>query len=268
MWAQVQVQTQQAQEEKSDAMNTLSKFAIIAILVGIIICFYQVMILAVTTPIPEEGETEFVEQPFVEPSKEPVPPATPKAKVITPKRIPHIEEEEVEIMEQPLVEPSVATVLSTIQNAKVIIPKHIPQAAKEALNRTTQRRPVPSEQPVYDRNVPSEQPVYEDIPTGDDADLDFYETIIRYNIFQPLGWRPRPTAPQYELIGTLVSADSANTQAFILDRSANRTHTVQVGDKIDDDVLVEDIQEKRVILQKKGDKTIILDGGHLQFSNF
>ena len=52
MSAQVQVQTQQAQEEKSDAMNTLSKFAIIAILVGIIICFYQVMILAVTTPIP------------------------------------------------------------------------------------------------------------------------------------------------------------------------------------------------------------------------
>ena len=49
---------------------------------------------------------------------------------------------------------------------------------------------------------------------------------------------------------------------------ANRLHTVQVGDKIDDDVLVEDIQEKRVILQKKGDKTIILDGGHLQFSNF
>ena len=257
VWAQVPVQTQQAQEEKSDAMNTLSKFAIIAILVGIIICFYQVMILAVTTPIPVEDDELEITQPLINTTKEQVPPVPRTVNVMKLRHIPQTEKKEVKMKKPPILAPAEQTIATATQNAGMIIPKHIPQAAKEALNRTTQRRPVPSEQLVY-----------EAYPTGDDADLDFYETIIRYNIFQPLGWRPRPTAPQYELIGTLVAADSANTQAFILDRSANRTHTVQVGDKIDDDVLVEDIQEKRVILRKEGDNAIILDGGHLQFSNF
>ena len=257
VWAQVPVQTQQAQEEKSDAMNTLSKFAIIAILVGIIICFYQVMILAVTTPIPVEDDELEITQPLINTTKEQVPPVPRTVNVMKLRHIPQTEKKEVKMKKPPILAPAEQTIATATQNAGMIIPKHIPQAAKEALNRTTQRRPVPSEQLVY-----------EAYPTGDDADLDFYETIIRYNIFQPLGWRPSRTAPQYKLIGTLVFADSANTQAFIIDRSANRTHTVRVGDKIGDDVLVKDIQEKRVILQKKGDKTIILDGGHLQFSNF
>ena len=249
-------------------MNTLSKIAILIILVGIIICFYQVMILAVTTPIPIEDDELEITQPLINTTKEQVPPVPRTVNVMKLRHIPQTEKKEVKMKKPPILAPAEQTIATATQNAGMIIPKHIPQAAKEMLNRTTQRRPIPSEQPVYDRNVPSEQPVYEDIPIGDDADLDFYQTIIKYNIFQPLGWRPRRTAPQYELIGTLVAANSANTKAFIIDRSTNRLHTVQVGDKIGDDVLVKDIQEKRVILQKKGDKTIILDGGHLQFSNF
>ena len=238
-------------------MNTLSKIAILIILVGIIICFYQVMILAVTTPIPVEDDELEITQPLINTTKEQVPPVPRTVNVMKLRHIPQTEKKEVKMKKPPILAPAEQTIATATQNAGMIIPKHIPQAAKEMLNRTTQRRPVPSEQPVY-----------EAYPTGDDADLDFYETIIRYNIFQPLGWRPRRTAPQYELIGTLVSANSANTEAFILDRSTNRLHTVQVGDKIDDDMLVEDIQEKRVILRKEGDNAIILDGGHLQFSNF
>ena len=41
-------------------MQTLLKIAVIVILVGIIICFYQVMIPAVTTPIPIDSDVDLV----------------------------------------------------------------------------------------------------------------------------------------------------------------------------------------------------------------
>ncbi len=91
----------------------------------------------------------------------------------------------------------------------------------------------------------------------------FYQLIIDTNIFRPLGWQPPRKQPDYTLIGTAVSQNTADSKAFILERRSNRLHTVKVGDTLDD-VRVKEIQSKRVTLHEAG-KDIVLHGGRLQF---
>ncbi len=91
----------------------------------------------------------------------------------------------------------------------------------------------------------------------------FYQTIIDNNIFHPLGWQPPRKQPDYTLIGTTVSQNSADSKAFILERRSNRMHIVKVGDTLDD-ARVKEIQSKRVTLHEAG-KDIVLHGGRLQF---
>lgn len=81
----------------------------------------------------------------------------------------------------------------------------------------------------------------------------FYRVIIDNNLFRPLGWTPpRPREP-YRLIGTILPTD-ANTpkQAILQGNASQQTHIVRIGDKLDADTIVIDIQPKQVTLEKVG----------------
>ena len=82
---------------------------------------------------------------------------------------------------------------------------------------------------------------------------DFYRTIIDNNLFRPLGWTPpRPQEP-YRLLGTIIPTDARHPpKAIIQNTVGNQTHIVTIGDTLDPDTYVTDIQPKRVILEKAG----------------
>ena len=84
---------------------------------------------------------------------------------------------------------------------------------------------------------------------------DFYRTIIDNNIFRPLGWSsPRPKET-YRLIGTLIPCDGkSKAQAILQKNPAGKTYTVTIGDQLDADIIVIDIQTKQVILEKAGQR--------------
>lgn len=81
----------------------------------------------------------------------------------------------------------------------------------------------------------------------------FYRTIIDNNLFRPLGWRPpRPREP-YRLLGTILPKDTNTPKQAILQRTtASSTNIVSIGDKLDADTRVVDIQPKQVTLEKAG----------------
>lgn len=84
---------------------------------------------------------------------------------------------------------------------------------------------------------------------------DFYRTILDNNLFHPLGWRPsRPREP-YRLLGTLIPCDGkSKTQAILQKNPAGKTYTVTIGDTLDTDTTLIDIQSKQVILEKRGQR--------------
>ena len=82
---------------------------------------------------------------------------------------------------------------------------------------------------------------------------DFYRTIIDNNLFRPLGWRPpRPREP-YRLLGTIMPKNAdALPNAIIQATAGNKTYIVPIGDKLDTDTTLTDIQPKQVTLSTKG----------------
>ena len=82
---------------------------------------------------------------------------------------------------------------------------------------------------------------------------DFYRTIIDNNLFRPLGWTPpRPQEP-YRLLGTIIPIDAKSApKAIIQNTVGNQTHTVTIGDTLDPDTYVTDIQTKHITLKKNG----------------
>ena len=82
---------------------------------------------------------------------------------------------------------------------------------------------------------------------------DFYRTILDNNLFHPLGWKPaRPREP-YRLLGTLIPCDGkSQAQAILQKNPAGKTYTVTIGDTLDTDTTLIDIQSKQVILEKRG----------------
>jgi len=84
-------------------------------------------------------------------------------------------------------------------------------------------------------------------------DSDFYRTLIDNNLFCPLGWTPpRPRNP-YRLLGTILPTDGNTPKQAILERTAaRRTYTVSLGETLDKDTIVIDIQPKQVTLEKAG----------------
>ncbi len=80
---------------------------------------------------------------------------------------------------------------------------------------------------------------------------EFYRTIINSNLFRPLGWRPPRPKNLYRLIGTIIPTDGEMQPRAILQGTAsNKTQTVSVGDRLDAETTVTDIQPKQVTLEK------------------
>lgn len=82
---------------------------------------------------------------------------------------------------------------------------------------------------------------------------DFYRTIIDNNLFRPLGWRPPRPRETYRLLGTVIPTDgNTEPKAILQATTINRTHTVTLGEKLDKDTIVTNIQPKQVTLEKAG----------------
>ena len=93
-------------------------------------------------------------------------------------------------------------------------------------------------------------------------DSTFYRTIIDNNLFRPLGWTPpRPREP-YRLLGTIIPTvgNTVSPQAILLATAGNKTHIVTIGEKLNKETTVTDIQPKQVTLEKEGQlKTLNLN---------
>ena len=82
---------------------------------------------------------------------------------------------------------------------------------------------------------------------------DFYQTIVDDNLFRPLGWRPPHLPYPYRLLGTRTPTDGkSQAQAILQSTTAGRTYTVSLGETLDPDTTVVDIQPKQVTLEKGG----------------
>lgn len=91
------------------------------------------------------------------------------------------------------------------------------------------------------------------IVSDDFQNSSFYQTIIDNNLFRPLGWRhPRPK-PTYRLSGTVIPTDGNKPRyAIVQTTTRNKTHIVTIGEKLDTNTTVTDIQPRVVILDKAG----------------
>lgn len=90
-------------------------------------------------------------------------------------------------------------------------------------------------------------------------DSDFYRTITNNNLFHPLGWQPSRQWEPHRLIGTLIPRDEqTGAQAILQSTTAGTTYIVNIGDRLDAETTVTDIQPKKVILEKAGQKPRVL----------
>lgn len=96
-----------------------------------------------------------------------------------------------------------------------------------------------------------------------DNSADFYRAIVDNNIFRPLGWRPPNKEPEYAFIGTRTDQKGTFFEAYFLEQRSNQFHIAKVGDKVGE-VVVKEIEEKKIILDKKGE-TITLRRGNVSF---
>ena len=116
----------------------------------------------------------------------------------------------------------------------------------------TQTHPTVSTTPRRVRFQSSTHP-NEDVELKHFQNSDFYRTIIDNNLFRPLGWTPpRPQKP-YRLLGTIIPTDAKTPpKAIIQNTVGNQTRIVTIGDTLDTDTHVTDIQTKYVTLKKNG----------------
>lgn len=91
--------------------------------------------------------------------------------------------------------------------------------------------------------------------TNDDSD--FYQVIVDNSLFRPLGWKPPNEEPEYRLLGTAIGI---NSEAFVVENRSNQFYVVSVGDEIGDAV-VKEIEEKRITLDKNGERITLNTGG-------
>ena len=116
----------------------------------------------------------------------------------------------------------------------------------------TQTHPTASATPPRFRFQSSTLPT-EDVELKHFQNSDFYRTIIDNNLFRPLGWTPpRPQEP-YRLLGTIIPTDAKTPpKAIIQNTVRNQTYIFTIGDTLDTDTHVTDIQTKHIILEKNG----------------
>ena len=117
---------------------------------------------------------------------------------------------------------------------------------------------VDTQEPVPARHLPQAW-TEKKTTSADERETDFYRTIIDNNLFRPLGWRPlRPREP-YRLLGTIIPTNGEiPPQAILQTTSRNQTRIISLGEKLDADTTVTDIQPKQVTLEKTGEKPRIL----------
>jgi len=90
-------------------------------------------------------------------------------------------------------------------------------------------------------------------PSETFQETEFYRVIIDNNLFRPLGWRPPRPRETYRLLGTILPTDvNIPKQAILQSTTAGRTYTVSLGETLDTDTTVVDIQPKQVTLEKTG----------------
>ena len=118
------------------------------------------------------------------------------------------------------------------------------QTQHETLNKTA----LPVSSRVFRRPLSTPQ-----APGADFQKSDFYRTIVDNNLFRPLGWRPPRPRESYRLIGTFIPRDGETPSKAILQTiRTHRTHVLKIGDKLDVDTTVTDIQKKHVMLERNG----------------
>ncbi|MCY3722021.1 MAG: hypothetical protein OXG97_07350 [Candidatus Poribacteria bacterium] len=121
------------------------------------------------------------------------------------------------------------------------------------------RPPTPQErpQPADVSDVKSTVRVVSQDPT--DISSEFYQTIIKNNLFAPLGTnlhkKPVPGA-NLKLIGTFVSKDAVRSTAVIKNEKTGRQHRLSIGAGLGNLQVVE-IQCQQVTLDHNG-KAIVL----------
>ncbi len=91
----------------------------------------------------------------------------------------------------------------------------------------------------------------------------YYRTIIEYNLFRPLGWRPPVPVEPYRLLGTILPTDASSPPRAILQTTTgNQTYIVSAGDPLDASTKVVDISGKSVVLSAEGiERTLELNTG-------
>ena len=86
----------------------------------------------------------------------------------------------------------------------------------------------------------------------------YYRTIIDNNLFRPLGWTPpRPVEP-YRLIGTILPRSTNRLpQAIIASTAGKKRYIVSVGDYLDGETEVVEIEGKSVRLSQNGQERVL-----------
>lgn len=87
---------------------------------------------------------------------------------------------------------------------------------------------------------------------------EFYRVIIDNNLFRPLGWHPPRQKEIYRLLGTILPTDENTSPQAILRSTTGETHIIGIGDTLDPDTIITNIQPKQVTLEKAGQKPRIL----------
>ena len=82
---------------------------------------------------------------------------------------------------------------------------------------------------------------------------EFYRVIIDNNLFRPLGWRPPRSREPYRLLGTILPTDRKHkAQAIVQNTVTKENHTARIGETLDTDTTLVDIQPKQVTLETSG----------------
>ena len=97
-------------------------------------------------------------------------------------------------------------------------------------------------------------------PEPPDLSSDFYQTIIRNNLFAPLGTvlNPKPVPGAHlKLIGTFVRKDAVHSTAIIKNETTGRQEMLSIGEGIAEDFQVVEIQPKQVTFDHNGTSVVL-----------
>ena len=122
----------------------------------------------------------------------------------------------------------------------------------QAAPQETQPTPVESSDPPSDD-------VRFALPPKSEVSSDFTQTIIKNNLFAPLGTdlhsKARPGA-HLKLVGTFLRQEPTDSTALITDASTGRSHVLSIGDVLGA-YWVSEIQPKQVTLSENGTPVVL-----------